>query len=1587
MERRDVIADRFELDCLIGRGTTGEVWKAWDRSSEKAVALKLIAATEEGGTARFLREGLLLSQLRHPGIVRYVAHGETAVGGIYLAMEWLDGEDLARALERGPLSTDKTIVLVRRVAEALSVAHSLGVVHRDVKPSNIFLPGGSVSAALVLDFGVARIRDFTGTWTRDGWTLGTPAYMAPEQVRGSRLIDGRADLFSLGCVAFEALTGQVPFGDAPVLEVLRRIQLGPTPSLQDRLPDVPSELVSIVMRMMAKDPDDRPTSAKEVRDRLGALTSSPDFGSSSAPNLAGGELSPLHSPRTARQPGNLVAERFELLQYAGSGGMGEVWRARDRSNRSTVALKILVSSSESDRARFLREAAVLSDLVHPGIVRYLAHGTMPSQELYLAMEWLDGEDLSTRLRQGPLTIEKTLTLIRAVADALAFLHARGVVHRDIKPSNLFLPDRSLERVKLLDFGVARAGDVSRTRTRTGAMIGTPGYMAPEQARGEKAVDARADIFGLGCVMFECLVGRRAFEAEHVMAVLAKILIDDAPKLSEHLADVPLDLDALVSRMLAKDPLERPHDAAELVTLLSTITDRETSSERASRRALTRSEQRVLCAVLVPFGQPVVESSDPPANSTIREIVERCGGRLECLADGSLLAVLAGMDVASDLAAKAAQCALAIRDLLPGLSISLTTGRGEVGAQLAGEAIDRASRLLLQEAVKPSIESPGNIVLDDVTAALLGARFDVCRKDNQLALRGELELDGMPRTLLGRPTTCVGREPELAALQAIFNACREESVARAILVTAPAGAGKSRLRKEFVSRLFRWWKRHRAGLSSVQIWTGRGDSMRASSAFGLIGQILRQACGINQGESLDSRRLKLRAAVSNYLSPADCLRVTEFLGELIDTPFPDDDSVQLRAARRDPVLMSDRVRGAWEDFIRGVCEAGPALLVLEDLHWGDVSTVKLIDSTLGNLRDRPITVLALARPEVHDVFPKLWANRELHEMRLGGLTTKASEQLAHEVLGASVPDEIVRRVVERADGNAFYLEELIRAVADRRDEVLPESVVAMVQARLEKLPSEARRVLRAASVFGQTFWRGGVAVLLGATSITDWLHFLDEQELVARQPTSRYQAEEEYVFRHALLRDGAYAMLTPDDRTLGHHLAGDWLERVGEGDATMMAEHFERAAAPDRALRWYPLAARQALEANDLEGALDRARRGLACGATGPDRGGLLVLQAEALNWLGENAESLRLSTESLALLTNGSAAWFHATREAIIVAGKMGKTSQVVEIAAMCRDHATEPMAESERRMALGWAAVFMLINGEHDRASQVVDELRRNASHEDTGDPRFEAVLFRCLGWAAVLRGRHAEAVSLFRASSKASETAGDNRSACSEKASVGFQLISLGAYESAEQVLNDALAEARRMGLLTIIPQLMENLGVALMGLGQLERATAVETEVAEAMRAQGDHRTEAAARSYVAKILLHQGKHHEAEEQARLASTIAQKGPGTRPMALAVLAQTLLAQERPVEAVALAREARDLLSSFGAIEDGDALVRLTFAEALHAVNDPQALEAICEARDEVLARAEAIEDATWRELFLERVGENAKTIALAASWGADQ
>ncbi|WP_437940977.1 protein kinase domain-containing protein [Sorangium sp. So ce341] len=1292
--------------------------------------------------------------------------------------------------------------------------------------------------------------------------------------------------------------------------------------------------------------------------------------------------------------GDVLEGRFTLDARAGSGGMGEVFRARDSDTGQAVAVKVMLARHAGERARFEREVRLLSELSHPAIVQFVAHGQTPDGEPYLAMEWLEGEDLRARLARGMLGVGESVALAARVAAALGTAHARGVVHRDLKPSNLFLPAGDVALVKVLDFGIAHLGDVTRL-TRTGAILGTPGYMAPEQAGGAGALDARADVFALGCVLYECLTGTPAFAGERLMAVLAKICCEEPPRVAALRAGVPPALDALVARMLAKQPDRRPRDGATVAAELSALDGDPSGAPPGPTLAgplaptLTAGERRVVSVVMVGREVPLwldtteVEApSGTPAEHELRDTAAPFGGRLDVLADGSAAVTISGDFVATDLAARAARCALALHAIHPRRPVALATGRSDAsGAGLLGDAIDRAARLVARRG--PVAQ---RILLDDLTAGLLDARFEVAAGEAGYELLGEREVIADARALLGKRTACVGRARELSMLEGLLSECVDEPVARAVLVTAPAGVGKSRLCHEFL-------RAARTRGAPIEVWIGRGDALRGGQAFGALGQALRGACEIREDDPPEARRDKLRARVARRVAQADRGRVTWFLGELAGAAFPDDDSAPLRAARAKAELMSEQVRRAWEDFLLAECAAGPVLLVLDDLHWADHATVRLVDAALWSARDQPFLVLASARPEVHERFPRLWAERELQEIRLGALTPKASAQLVRQVLGDGVSPDTVERLVSRSRGHAFYLEELIRAVAEGR-ETLPETVAAMVQAWIERFEPEARRLLRTASVFGEVFWPGAVASLLGGgpdvgdtgVELAARIDQLVQQEALVRRPESRFAGELELAFRHALLAEGAYAMLTEDERVRGHRLAGVWLEERGESAHIVLAEHFERGGEPARAADLYCRAADQAARLGDTEAVIAHVRRGLACAPSDEHRLALLNVLWEAHLWGMDlaNPDAARDAEHMMALATPGSGPW---ARGALLKLFGLMATGQPEAFTATLRAvRAVEPLPDAAAAVAntLLLGVVQLLTNGQHEVAQHLLRWLEAIVEPVAELDPRAR-------GLRDMARSLHAtyadeepwSGLRWAEAALEIFEQAGSQFDIAHAHTQIAMGFWLLGAYARAEQTIRKAPLCADEDVWFAVANHSIV-LGWILIDKGELEEARLVAEAMIDAGRVRRVAVYEGIGRALLADVLLERGDLEAAEREALSALGSLSSAPPRRTTLVRTLAAIRLAQGRVTEALAGAEEALTGYEALRIFFLKGSLARLTHAEALMAAGDQRrALAAIAEARARLLANAAKIGDPELRRSFLEDVREHARTLELARAW----
>ncbi|NVB77173.1 MAG: protein kinase [Kofleriaceae bacterium] len=257
---------------------------------------------------------------------------------------------------------------------------------------------------------------------------------------------------------------------------------------------------------------------------------------------------------------------YRVLGKLGEGGMGEVFLAEHTLLGRRAAIKVLHAERSESREsveRFFNEARATSAVSDPGIVQVFDFGVAPDKTAFIVMEFLEGEQLSHRLhRLGALPPGDALRIVRQVAGSLAAAHAAGIIHRDLKPENLFMVRDAEapggERAKILDFGIAKLGGDSpdRFKTRTGAVMGTPVYMSPEQCNDSGKIDHRTDVYSLGCVLFHLLTGRPPFDMEGIGAIISAHLREPAPAPSSVVPHLPPQLDQVVLRCLAKSPDER-----------------------------------------------------------------------------------------------------------------------------------------------------------------------------------------------------------------------------------------------------------------------------------------------------------------------------------------------------------------------------------------------------------------------------------------------------------------------------------------------------------------------------------------------------------------------------------------------------------------------------------------------------------------------------------------------------------------------------------------------------------------------------------------------------------------------------------------------------------------------------------------------------------------------------------------------------------------------------------------------------------------------------------------------------------------------
>ncbi len=615
---------RLLLLKLLARGGMGDVYLAATtgiEGAERPIVVKTVRRDHihDGSfLARFLDEARVQSQLNHPGVAHILEASTDENGEPYTVVEYVEGRSLAdvrhRAVQMGArIGWPEAAAVAMEMGQALAHVHEragadgtpLGIVHRDLSPQNVMV--GYAGELKLIDFGTARGHN-RRCHTVAGVVFAKPGYVAPEVAR-QQVGDGRIDVYAMGVMLWELCAGKrLLQGDAQ--KHLEEVAAGrfPIPELA-KIRGIPRELDEIIQKLCSNDPDERYVSASQastdiarvlaqapagkngersVRARIASLMKTlwPHEPARSRAEFAkllkqarelsrsthGDETPPASAvmeaaaERMTQDPSILAGTPYRLLEKIGEGASGEVFKAEHIELGRRYAVKVLSTAHAAAHdavERFRREARAIAKLSHPNLVQLHDFGKSQDGRVFLAMELLSGKTLDEHAEKG-LGWRESVRLAIQATYALEAAHGAGLVHRDLKPQNLFLTDDG--ELKLLDFGVAMAladtaGDEKRQKGF--AVFGTPEYMAPEQVAGE-AVDARCDVYALGCVLYELVTGSRPFEGSPVV-VMGKQLREE-PERPTHRAPtsvIPGELEAVVMKALAKSKDARFATAKEM----------------------------------------------------------------------------------------------------------------------------------------------------------------------------------------------------------------------------------------------------------------------------------------------------------------------------------------------------------------------------------------------------------------------------------------------------------------------------------------------------------------------------------------------------------------------------------------------------------------------------------------------------------------------------------------------------------------------------------------------------------------------------------------------------------------------------------------------------------------------------------------------------------------------------------------------------------------------------------------------------------------------------------------------------------------
>ena len=1227
--------------------------------------------------------------------------------------------------------------------------------------------------------------------------------------------------------------------------------------------------------------------------------------------------------------------RYRVFEALGSGAMGVVYKALDERLGRYVALKFLprhLDARPEAKLRFLQEARAAAALDHPNICAIFEIGETAEGQLFIAMPLYNGETLQSRLQRGPLPCEDAIVVALQIASGLQHAHDHGIVHRDVKPSNVMLLSDGTARV--LDFGVAKVEDV--TLTEGDLVPGTLVYMSPEHALG-RAMDHRADVWSLGVVLFEMLTGVRPFHGNGRQALIDAITSRDPDPISAWRADLSEAISGVVRRSLAKRPDERYASMSALIADLGALAEQPRpanpigswTSPRTPRAdeaaAIAAGAERRWAAVIVSTVSDysvLVERLAPgeleeflsDLRRAAAEIVQRHGGIVN-QAIGDQIVSLFGVPIAhEDDDLRAVRAALELgrrmrevgRSVAHALSTPIRLQSGvHVGLLVAQPLTEDARRYGVsgapaQVAARLASHAEADQILVSPECHRLIAPFvdsRVCASVTMQAHGGtvspfvvfgesglETRLEAAERADL---TPYTGRDAELATLQSQVLQTRNGQ-GRVTAVVGEAGAGKSRLLYEL---------RARVGQTDTTVLQGRCKPPGRMAPCEPFVEILYDALSLHRRapEEVSADDVLARArAIDAALEPF----VPLYLHLL---------SMGNEAAPLPRHLQGEHLRTALPEALAAMVVAlarrATTLVLLEDWHWADEASRDVLRRLLEMVDAHALMIVVTSRPE-----PGALAGGvdSASRIQLAPLARDATAAIMRAALRVDrVSEELATRVHERTGGNPFFLEQVCRtlveegAVTTHESEAvvasgvevlrLPDTVQAVIRARLDRLDQDSRDVLRVASVIGREFGHVLLADVMGsAVNPASALERLKGSGLIQQ---TTVLPEPTYRFRHVLTQEVAYDSLLERQRRSLHEVVGRTLERSpanrGSDLAPLLAHHFAHAEAWREAVSYGSRAAERAASLSQFADALttlDRVPGWIAHLSDGDARADALVdvlLHEERLS-------------ETL---------------------GLRGRQQQIVEelIALLAPRGPSARLAQAYLRQ--GDVATLLKRFDAAARALSTALRLSR-----ELGEAALECNTLRSIGLLHWHQGRHAEALTSARSALAIARGSGDDLTVAGDLVNVGIILKGLGDYQGALTSIEEALAIPALGRNPSKLVYALHSLANVHRSLGDLDRALVCLHRCDEITQANLLPIPRSFHLTAMAHVYLQQGRIDDALGTYRTAVELSERASHAdgQAQSLRALGEVLFGLARDTEALPYLKQAAQLFSQ---LEDREA------------------------------------------------------------------